>query len=106
VGSVGFSPVGVAVLPRPTVSAHPTIVLQVEDECIVELALRLQFRHDPPNPLIHAINHRRIHFHAAFFERLIFHRAPITHCGCQLHEVWKLRNTVLQEAGQWRNEAS
>jgi hypothetical protein len=66
------------------------VVLQIKDERILELAGLLQLRDHPRDALVYAINHRRIHLHAAHFPGFVRHGRPVPvngrQFGVQRHE--------------------
>ena len=53
------------------------VVLQIKNQRILELPLRLQLRDDAPNALVHAVELRGVNLHATCLERLVLHVRPL-----------------------------
>ncbi len=60
------------------------VVLQEEDQRVVQLSGPAQFGDDPPDPLVHPVDHRRVDLHAPRLPRLVRHAVPIAHLRRQV----------------------
>src|SRR6185369_9667522 len=60
------------------------VVLKEEYEGIVETIVLLELRNDAPDALVHAINHRRIDFHATGVPLLVLGFRPVLSGGREL----------------------
>ena len=74
---------------RPT---HPfstsAVVLHVQDQRVLEGTLAFELLDDPPDPLIHPINHRGVDFHACRLPSFVLNAFPIPDPFGQDHALW------------------